>query len=294
MINDRDNRPDHYDDDNELWDDELLFEDGFDDPDKTSETYTPYSPHDYDYTDHPEKSVTSEYPETPTHSNISNDSDSSNQEDNEDYYADSEAATNQGTEKKIKKKSFFSKEEEDDDDNDFYDSDSGPVPVVKKVKPPKLDPEDPDYWIEEESPLSGIIPNPRKKWKWWLAGSLIILAVITGCWIWYFRPYVDNAVKYGYIKSMERRGSIIKTFEGKIIPYKELGDPNPLYFEELQFSVESDSLAARMKRMMLDCVPVRIEYEKYHSPLPWKGESSFIIIKADSADVNKIIPPEYR
>lgn len=195
---------------------------------------------------------------------------------------------------KSRRERFFSKKE-DDDATDFYNSDVESEPEPKKQpKVPKLDPEDPDYWIEEDSSLSSLLPKPKKKWKWWLVGCLILLVLTLVAWIWFFRPYVDNAVKYGYIKNIERRGSIVKTFEGTLIPYKEIGDPNPLHFEELKFSVESDSLAAVMKRMMLNCVPVRVEYEVYHTPLLWKGESQMIILKADSADAGKILPPEYR
>ena len=186
-------------------------------------------------------------------------------------------------------------EDDGDEDNDYFDSDEEPAPVVKKPKPPKLDPEDPDYWIdEEESPISSIIPPTDNRWKWWLGAAIGFVVVILCCWIWFFRPYSDNAVKYGYLKNMERRGSLIKTFEGSMIPYKELGDPNPLYFQEVRFSVASDSLAAVMKRMMLGCVPVRVEYELYHAPLPWKGEEKMIILKADTADPRKILPPEYQ
>ncbi len=56
----------------------------------------------------------------------------------------------------------------------------------------------------------------------------------------------------------------------------------------------SDALAAKMKRMMLGCVPVRVEYEMYNSPLPWKGEETMIVVRADTADPRKILPPEYR
>lgn len=187
----------------------------------------------------------------------------------------------------------------DEEENDYYDSDTDSeneeVPAGKS-RVPRLDPEDPDYWISEEngSPLSGIMNVKTQKWKWLLATAAVLLVLLLGAWIWLFRPYADNAVKYGYLKNMERRGTIIKTFEGTMIPYKELGDPEPLYFRELPFSVESDSLAAVMKRMMLGCIPVRVEYEMYHSPLPWKGEERMIVIKADTADPRKILPPEYR
>lgn len=265
--------------DNDLWDDEL-------------EISSDHIPPAHDYmseqsltTDDNEDQYVSENPE------LRQSKDSEHFEDGEDYYSDPE--TKDTT---TPKEGFFKKkaEDEDDEDNDYFDSDDEPTPV-KKQKIVRLDPEDPDYWIEEdESPISSIIHSPRKKWKWWLAGGIAVLTSLIFIWVWFLHPYSDSAVKYGYIKNMERRGSIIKTFEGSMIPYKELGDPDPLYFKEIRFSVESDSLAAVMKRMMLGCVPVRVEYEMYHAPLPWKGEEKMIINKADTADPRKILPPEYR
>ena len=181
------------------------------------------------------------------------------------------------------------------DPDDFFNDDDYDEPVPpKKVRQPKLDPEDPDYWLDERSEYPHIIPKPSKVWKWWIAGVVLLLAAICGVWMWFFRPYVDDAVKYGYIKSMERRGTVVKTFEGVLIPYRELGDATPTYFEEIHFSVDGDSLAAHMKGMMLRCVPVRLEYEVYHQPLFWKGASPMIVTAADSADVSRILPPEYR
>ncbi len=257
-------------DDNELWDDELDLLSDNDEPDFADDHGHPDNSDDF-YSD-PEPDPKPEPEPEP------------------EFEPDPEEVPAP----KSRRERFFSSNE-DDEETDFYNSDIDPEPEPQKPhKVPKLDPEDPDYWIEEDSGLSSIFRTPRKKWKWWLTGVLIVLVLILGAWIWFFRPYVDSAVKYGYIKNMERRGSIVKTFEGSIIPYKELGDPNPLHFEELMFSVESDSLAAVMKRLMLNCVPVRVEYELYHTPLFWKGESQMIIIKADSADSNKILPPEYR
>lgn len=210
----------------------------------------------------------------------------------DDYYSDSEEHHPDTERKASGRKSFFGIDEEGDD---FFNNDVDPDPIPKsKPKPVKLDPEDPDYWMDEESDMAHIMPKPKKAWKWWFAGAVGVLLVILGVWIWFFRPFVDGAVKYGYIKSMERRGSFVKTFEGVLIPYRELGDTTPTYFEEIRFSVDGDSLAARMKEMMLECIPVKLEYESYHTPLFWKGAETMIITKADSADVEKILPPEYR
>lgn len=185
----------------------------------------------------------------------------------------------------------------DDDVNDYFDNDADPEKEpIPEPKPKRviIDPEDPDYWMEDESDFDHIIPKPKKKWIWWAVGVVIIIGFLAGLWIWFLTPHTDGAVKYGYIKSMERHGTFIKTYEGILIPYRELGDSTPTYFEEIRFSVDGDSLAAHMKGMMLNCIPVRLEYERYHSPLFWKGSETMVIVKADTADVRKILPPEYR
>lgn len=271
MIRQDDGRYLDNEDDNDLWDDELEI-DSYDhyNSDESSGgydvNYDAVSPTD------PEKT-------------------------NEDYYSEPDHDTEPEDSAKQKREGFFSKSVEEDDDgedNDYFDSDDEPAPA-NKPKPPKLDPEDPDYWIEEdESPISSFIQKTNERWKWWLAISLTLVVALLFGWIWFLHPHTDQAVKYGYIINMERRGSLMKTFEGTMIPYKELGSPTPLQFHKVGFSVESDSLAAVMKRMMLGCVPVRVEYKEYRLPLVWKGENTMVIIKADSIDPHKILPPEYR
>ena len=279
--------------DNDLWDDELELNSDESQPGysgrprqsyASESSYSPYHDDDDFGQDGYHSAYEAETPRQP-------------EPEPDDYYSDPEPEPEPAHPARQKRGGIFARtlgQHDEDDDNDYYDSDAAPAPV-RKPKGPKLDPEDPDYWIgEEESPLSGIMPKPRRKWLWKLIGSIAAAAAILGTWIWFMRPYADSAVKYGYIRNMERRGSIIKTFEGTMIPYKELGDPDPLYFQELDFSVASDSVAALMKRMMLGCVPVRVEYELYHTPLPWKGEQRLVVVKADTADTRKILPPEYR
>lgn len=260
--------------DNDLWDDELEIYDTYPSPNDDKE----YDDEKYEE----ENEVGSSY-----------ETEEKGEKDDEpdDYYSEPETQP----ETKPKREGFFRKNAEaEEDENDYFDSDDEPIPT-KKPKTPKLDPEDPDYWIEEEaSPLDNIIHKPGNTWKWWLAGAIAFLVLLIFSWVWFLRPYSDNATQYGYIINMERRGWIIKTFEGTLIPYKELGDPEPLHFKKVAFSVESDSLAAVMKRMMLGCIPVRVEYEMYHTALPWKGEENVIIVKADSIDPRKILPPEFR
>lgn len=185
--------------------------------------------------------------------------------------------------------------QDSEEGDDFYDSESEPEPEPKKEKKaPVLDPENPDYWIEDEPEIPSIIPKGNSRWKWWVAIVAVFLALIVGTWIWMFNPHVDGAVRYGYILHMERRGSVVKTFEGVMVPYREIDDVSPLHFEKLRFSVASDTTAAKMKGMMLKGVPVRIEYKVYHTSLPWRGDEKTVVVKADTADVNKILPPDFQ
>lgn len=281
-------------DNNDLWDDELDLSSGEQPSKSTSQSSHGYmdtetsAPYGSDYADTDRSYHQDEDNDYESHSDAGH-RPLTKEDDEDDYYSDSDATTIA----KPKREGFFRQKVNEDDDNDFFDSDDEPA-STKRTKTPKLDPEDPDYWMEEESPLDNIIHKTRNKWKWWLSSAITFLILIVFCWIWFLRPYVDNGVKYGYLINMERRGSVIKTFEGTMVPYKELGDPNPTHFEKVRFSVEGDSLAAVMKRMMLRCVPARVEYKMYHSPLPWKGESKMIITRADSADPHMILPPEFR
>ena len=40
-------------------------------------------------------------------------------------------------------------------------------------------------------------------------------------------------------------------------------------------------------------LPVRVQYKKYRTAMPWRGESKIVITAVDSVDPSKILPPEY-
>lgn len=183
-----------------------------------------------------------------------------------------------------KHKDYFNEEDEDEEDE-------SPAPHPKT---PRLDPEDPDYWVGEESEIPDIMPRPRKVWRWWLAGIIVMIGLLVWSWLWMFQPYVEEAVQYGYVENIQREGTAMKTFEGVMIPYKEIHDTTRVYREDFRFSVASDSTAARLKGMMLGCIPVRVEYKKYHMSLPWRGNETVVVVRADTANPNLILPPEFR
>lgn len=113
-------------------------------------------------------------------------------------------------------------------------------------------------------------------------------------WLRYFSPYVEGAVQYGYVENIDKEGIVFKTFEGVLIPYKELFDTTRIYQRDFVFTAADAKIAAKLKLMEKGAVPVRLEYDRYHATLPWRGASKIVVIRVDTADASRILPPEFR
>lgn len=176
--------------------------------------------------------------------------------------------------------------------DDYFDGPDLPE-TPKEPKKPAYKPDDPAYWDEEESEWEHLKPKSHR--KLWLWGMLIVVVGALGvaCWLRYFSPYIEDATQYGYVEHIEKRGTIFKTYEGVLIPYKELHDTTRIYSRDFIFSAANKDVAMKLKRAQLDAQPVRVEYRRYHATLPWRGSSKTVITEVDSVDVTKILPPEF-
>ena len=182
----------------------------------------------------------------------------------------------------------------DTDKDDFFDGeDSAREQKPKEEKKPTYKPDDPDYWEEEESDWSHLKPHRRWPLWLWIVGVAVIVGLIIGCWIRYFSPYVEDATQFGYVENIERRGTIFKTYEGTLIPYKELMDTTRVYSRDFIFSVANDSTAAKLKQALIMGKPVRIGYKKYHATVPWRGANKIVVTEADTVHPSTILPPEF-
>lgn len=179
------------------------------------------------------------------------------------------------------------------DKNDYFDEEIKEQPKPKKEKKPKYKPEDVEYWEGEESEWDHLKPRIRFPFWGWIAVIAVVLGLMIALWIRFFSPYVEDATQYGYIDNIERRGSIIKTYEGILIPYKELMDTTRIYNRDFVFSVENDSTAKFIKQALHDAKPVRVTYKKYHATVPWRGASKIVVTEADTISPDKILPPEF-
>ncbi len=189
---------------------------------------------------------------------------------------------------------LFNRQSDNSDDDDGRDYFDGPDLQEQEPEPPKPQPkpDNIDYW-EEESEWEHLRPVGRWRVRLYVVAAVIVAIVLLAGYIYFFRPYVSDAVQFGYVDHIEARGNIFKTYEGTILPYKELHDTTRIYDRNFDFSAADAKVASRLKRMQIAGQPVRVEYRRYHTRIPWRGDSKVIIVSADSVDPSTILPPDF-
>lgn len=172
--------------------------------------------------------------------------------------------------------------------DDFFDGPDVPEPV-KEPKKPALSPEDPDFWDEPESEWEHLEGSRSRRLRIWLIAALVLLALLIWGYFRFFTPYIDDATQYGYVDSIESHKSLITTFEGVLIPFKELHDTTRVYQGDFRFSTNTDA-AIRLRGMMYSGKPVRVSYRRYRVAAPWRGESKTVVTAVDSVSPDSIMP----
>lgn len=187
--------------------------------------------------------------------------------------------------------------DDDDDDKreDFFNSEGPEVtPKPTKEKTKKISSESPEYWDRDESRWAHLRPSNTTMIWLWLVGCLLTVGLLWWAYIKVFGTYKDVAVEYGYVMDVSKEGKVFKTFEGRIIPYREITDTlsNPVYEKDFVFSIANDTLAARLFRMMDTGRPVKVIYKAYNSVMPWRGNTPFMVTDVDSANPRNLLPPD--
>lgn len=182
---------------------------------------------------------------------------------------------------------------EEDDKNDFWDGEYNPDEVKKPQEPkrPVLKPDDPRYWEEPESEFEHLRGGDNRIW-WWVAAAGLAVGLLIAGWVYFFTPYAVNAVQYGYVEGIESRGVIFQSYEGVLLPYKNLMDTTRVYEGDFVFSSVDTDAAVMLRRMQYANRPVRVEYRKYRSVLPWRGDTKYLVVRVDSVDPRNILPPD--
>lgn len=183
---------------------------------------------------------------------------------------------------------------DENEKNDFFE-DTSEIPEKKKeVKKPALRPDDPRYWEEPEDEFEHLRPSPRSHWKFWciLLGAAIVIGILWSGYVKIFQPRIVDATQYGYVESIEKNLDGLSSFEGVLLPYKNLMDSTRVYEGDFVFSVKNASVAARLKEMQFANRPVRVGYNVYRSAMPWRGKSRIMVVSVDSVDERDILPPD--
>lgn len=179
----------------------------------------------------------------------------------------------------------------DDDDTESLYEGYSPEDEEDTPKEPSYPRTDPRYWEQPEGRWEHLRPFFRhNNLRWWIGGGVVILLLLLWGYIFWFTPYVDDAVQYGYVEHVERRG-VMDNYEGTLIPYKSMHDTTRAMEPLFRFSAPQKlgSIIARYER---SGIPVRVEYRTYRSTAPWRGENKTVIVRVDSVEDRSLIMPQ--
>lgn len=184
----------------------------------------------------------------------------------------------------------FNNNDDDDDSQDWFD---GPdIEDNKFDKKPRLKPDDPKYYDEEESKWEHLKPARKRRFWMVVVSAAVIVALVIAGYIHFFGTYVEDATQYGYVESIETRGALFKTHEGVILPYKELMDTNRVYRKDFVFTAANKRIASQLKRWEVEVRPVRVQYKIYNLAMPWRGDSKIMVTAVDTVSPAQILPPD--
>lgn len=167
---------------------------------------------------------------------------------------------------------------------DYFDGDD--IEETRKERERRYRDDDPRYWEEEDGKGEWDHLRPLFRLKVWLfiGAAAVIACLLLVVYIHWFRPYATGGVQYGYVEKIEEQGSVFKTFEGVMLPYRSLRDTVRPYQGDFVFSAANDKVAAELHRASTAFRPVRVEYVRYSAPLPWRGDSRIVVTAV--ADIN--------
>ena len=177
---------------------------------------------------------------------------------------------------------------------DYFDGDD--IEETKKEQQRRYREDDPRYWEEEDGKGEWDHLRPLFRLKIWLmAGALAVVALLVGfVYIHWFRPYATGGVQYGYVEDVQKQGSLFRTYEGVMLPYRNLMDTVRTYRGDFVFSAANDKIAAELHKASSACRPVRVEYVRYSATLPWRGDSRYVVTSVSYANPDLILPPDRR
>jgi len=120
------------------------------------------------------------------------------------------------------------------------------------------------------------------KLKKWLSGSLIILVLVLGGFVYFHYFFVfGTGVKSGQLNYVVHKGYIFKTYEGKLIQAgfnnSNSRDANSTIVQSNQFEFSISKKAVADSLMLLGGREVDLGYIEYKNAVPWRGNSKYVV-----------------
>lgn len=164
----------------------------------------------------------------------------------------------------------------------------------KKPKQPRLKPDDPRYYDREDGRWDHLTPSPYRRGPiLWIVGiAVVAMVLLIWAYKYFFTPVIDEAVQYGYVENVQKEGTFFHSYEGVILPYKELMDTLRPYEGDFVFSTNDEKVAVALKRQQGKGAPVKVEYQIYRHKFPWRGKTNVIVTRVDSVNPEIILPPD--
>lgn len=120
--------------------------------------------------------------------------------------------------------------------------------------------------------------KPRRLRNILTLSLIVLLAAVLLFYFRYLNPYVSEARISGFVTSVEKRGTIFKTFEGDMISVTALTDTVRHFTGDFVFSIPDEDLARKIMSLEGTGKKVTIVYKKYHGSLPWRGATPNIAV----------------
>jgi hypothetical protein len=118
-------------------------------------------------------------------------------------------------------------------------------------------------------------PARRRRWLWFLIGSLLISPVlVVSLWAWIALSWsFSSGERAGYVQKLSRRGWVCKTWEGELAMATVPG----VMPEVFKFSVRNEQVAQSLSRSMGK--RVSIAYEQHRGvPTSCFGDTEYFIV----------------
>lgn len=121
---------------------------------------------------------------------------------------------------------------------------------------------------------------------------LLILLFAAGFVWWRYYYVFGEGIKSGELNFVVNKGYVFKTYEGKLIMsgFKSTaGSGATIQSNEFVFSIENEEVAKQL--MSMGGRSVDVYYKEYLHPLPWRGNSEFVVdrfvVKIENISLNK-------